>query len=237
MAWPSDKHSAETGGLPLGFSMNSSAAEGEDADAGADLNALGATVPGLSREDYHWHQTFLGNGGDKNSDGDTGKRTADPGIAEVYFPLLAVVLPKWLNGFVTRPEMMGDVRSGVREGNGIELHAAVAAAVAAGRSASASASAATIIKSGAGRKWAADSLAVSPVTSPVRSTAAAAAVAISAAGAPHPQIRRVIFLVSGFGAPRNQTHAPEANSTQATARLMKRFIESCYPHVVVRPCP
>lgn len=49
-----------------------------------------------------------------------------------------------------------------------------------------------------------------------------------------PKIRRVIFLVSGFGAPRNQSHAPEANSTEVTARLMKRFMESCYPEIAVR---
>lgn len=73
-------------------------------------------VPGLTREDYHWHPTHHAGGGktrggDKDGDtygdkdGDTYEDEDAGGvlcIAEVYFPLLAVVLPKWLNGFVTK---------------------------------------------------------------------------------------------------------------------------------------
>ena len=43
-----------------------------------------------------------------------------------------------------------------------------------------------------------------------------------------------MYLVSGYGAPRDARHAPESNSTEATARLMKRFVEACYPEIEVR---
>ena len=112
VSWASDKRGADRGGLPLGFAMHTCAA-----------------VPGLTRDDYHWHQTNQGAGRGTGGGGSgSGGGETDPAIAEVYFPLLAVVLPKWLNGFVTKS--YDSISEG---GAAADLRAAAAAAVAAGR--------------------------------------------------------------------------------------------------------
>jgi hypothetical protein len=195
VSWASDKRGADRGGLPLGFAMHTCAA-----------------VPGLTRDDYHWHQTNQGAGRGTGGGGSgSGGGETDPAIAEVYFPLLAVVLPKWLNGFVTKS--YDSISEG---GAAADLRAAAAAAVAAGRNSTAAAAAAS--NGNSRRRWAADSLAVSPATSPTQALHAAAtsaaAAAAAAACAPCAKIRRVIFLVSGFGAPRNASHIPEVGAVQ-----------------------
>ena len=236
VSWPCDKHGVEKvgrEGLPLGFSLHS-----------CD-NADGLRVPGLTPDDYHWHHSHASRGAgasrvgigpsamvdDADDIANDSKTEEGLTIAEVYFPLLAVVLPKWLNSFVTKCKEEHEHEQEQ------ELRAAAAAVV--GGAAYHNGGIAAIATNGRnrnGRKWAADSLAVSPVTSPrVKPVSSGAAAAEQQQQQQQqPKIRRVIFLVSGFGAPRNQTHATEGNSTEATARLMKRFIESCYPYVEVR---
>ena len=54
------------------------------------------------------------------------------------------------------------------------------------------------------------------------------------AGGPKQKIKRILYLVSGYGAPVDSTHAPESNSTEATARVMKAFVNRAYPDIDVR---
>lgn len=203
VSWPTEERGADAarGSLPLGFSVR-------DPSHGSPGSSA---IPGLpSREDYHWHESCVF---DENSD------ASHPVVAEVYFPLLAVVLPKWLHGFSTgRGGMAGGSSSG-----DIDICAAAAAAVASGTDRQGNGN-------GHRRRWPApaDSLATSP------SHGQGEGPESDAHSSGGPKVRRVLFLVSGYGAPRNEAHAPQGNSTEATARLMKRFVEECYPEVVVR---
>jgi hypothetical protein len=43
-----------------------------------------------------------------------------------------------------------------------------------------------------------------------------------------------LYLVSGYGAPVNATHAPEGNSTESVARVMMQFMNRAYPAIYVR---
>ena len=134
--------------LPLGLSMN------------------GAAEPGLPADEYEWHpaarESFA-----------AARSASPPTFARVYFPVLAAVLPKWINGFVGERESSGGNASG-GDGGGA---------------------------SGA-------------ETEKERIT------------------RRVLYLVSGYGAPVNASHAPESNSTEAMARVIKRFVNTAYPGLI-----
>lgn len=46
-------------------------------------------------------------------------------------------------------------------------------------------------------------------------------------------VKQVLFLVSGVGSPRNWTHSVKGNSTQQCATLMKYFLQTIYPNLVV----
>jgi len=46
-------------------------------------------------------------------------------------------------------------------------------------------------------------------------------------------VKKVIILVTGVGSPRNFTHSPTGNSTEACAELMEAFIHTLYPDVTV----
>ena len=48
-----------------------------------------------------------------------------------------------------------------------------------------------------------------------------------------PNVKKVIFLVSGVGTPRNWTHLRSGNSTQTCAELMELFIHILYPDITV----
>jgi cytidine deaminase len=126
--------------LPLGLSMN------------------GAAEPGRHADSYAWHpaarESFA-----------AARSASPPTFASVYFPVLAAVLPKWINGFV-----------GEREGGNDQPLLAE--------------------------------------TEKERIT------------------RRVLYLVSGYGAPVNASHAPESNSTEAMARVIKRFVDRAYPGLI-----
>ena len=45
--------------------------------------------------------------------------------------------------------------------------------------------------------------------------------------------KKVLILVSGVGQPRNWTHSMKGNSTQQCAELMKSFLQTLYPELVV----
>jgi hypothetical protein len=73
--------------LPLGLSMN------------------GAAEPGLPADEYAWHpaarESFA-----------AARLASPPTFASVYFPVLAAVLPKWINGFVGERAASGGNASG-----------------------------------------------------------------------------------------------------------------------------
>ena len=48
----------------------------------------------------------------------------------------------------------------------------------------------------------------------------------------HPRSRKVVYLVSGCGAPRDITQAEEANSTLRAAQAMRRLLDAAYGHLV-----
>ena len=130
--------------------------------------------------------------------------------AVACFPLLTVTLHKWLTGFNTKtPEEA--------------LRAAAAAAAANHRPPRASQS----------HQWPGPSLATSPEHTPARRPSANE---LRGPSSPprEPKIRRVVYLVTGFGDPVEESHSPEANSTAATARLMKLFINLTHPTVEVK---
>ena len=122
--------------LPVGLDMNGPSAE-----------------PGLSADAYAWHPAARASFAAARS-------ASPPKVAHVFFPVLAAVLPKWINGF-----------AGAEDANG-------------------------------------------------------------AAAPRRVETRRVLYLVSGYGAPVNASHAPESNSTEAMARVMKRFVEWAYPGLI-----
>ena len=141
-----------------------------------------ANLPlGDGPDDFEWHP--------ERSGGEP--PPARPAFAEVYFPLLAVILPRWIHGFA-------DDDASARSGD---------------KNAGAGATNATNDDPNNG--------------GPRRSS--------FGTSSQQPKIRRVVHLVSGYGAPRDRSHAPESNSTEATARIMKRFVEAAYPgQIVVR---
>ena len=127
------------------------------------------------------------------------------------FPLLTVTLHKWLTGFNTKtPEEA--------------LRAAAAAAAANHRQPRASQS----------HQWPGPSLATSPEHTPARRPSATNELRGPSSPPREPKIRRVVYLVTGFGDPVEESHSPEANSTAATARLMKLFINLTHPNVEVK---
>ena len=143
---------------------------------GINVSFDGLVKPGLPAEAYAWHPATA----------ESFVEGARPEFAEVYFPVLAAVLPKWINGFV------GDLeapRANAANANGAEASARTAAG---GPSESANADADANVA----------------------------------------RTRRVLYLVSGYGAPVNASHAPESNSTEAMARVMKRFVEWAYPGLI-----
>ena len=129
--------------------------------------------PGLPAEAYAWHPAAAESFAEARAD-------SPPEFEGVYFPVLAAVLPKWINGFV------GDIET---------PHANAAGTFA---------------------RNAGDGCPDVSDFAPRLSGAT----------------RRVLYLVSGYGAPVNASHAPESNSTEATARVMKRFVESAYPGLI-----
>ena len=46
-------------------------------------------------------------------------------------------------------------------------------------------------------------------------------------------VKQVVILVSGVGQPRNWTHSVRGNSTQQCAELMKMFLQTIYPDLIV----
>jgi hypothetical protein len=46
-------------------------------------------------------------------------------------------------------------------------------------------------------------------------------------------VKQVLILVSGVGTPRNWTHSKTGNSTKQCASLMKQFLQTLYPNLVV----
>jgi hypothetical protein len=48
-----------------------------------------------------------------------------------------------------------------------------------------------------------------------------------------PSVKKVLILVSGVGTPRNFTHSVKGNSTYQCATLMKIFLQTLYPELVV----
>ena len=118
------------------------------------LDMVGPSAePGLSADAYAWHPAARASFAAARS-------ASPPKVAHVFFPVLAAVLPKWINGF-----------AGAEDANG-------------------------------------------------------------AAAPRRVETRRVLYLVSGYGAPVNASHAPEGNSTEAMARLMKKFVELAYPGLI-----
>ena len=170
LRWPAESDDAAL--VPVGFGLRVHR-DTPDPDVSIDrpessteTSTQGTFAPDLSADGYTWHP-----------DNARAKPTR-PSFAEVYFPLLAVILPRWLRGFVE------GAQEGAQEG--------------------------------------ADP--GSLVNSP----------AVGVSSRTSTRVRRVLYLVSGYGAPRDASHAPESNSTEATARLMKRFVEACYPEIDVR---
>jgi cytidine deaminase len=49
----------------------------------------------------------------------------------------------------------------------------------------------------------------------------------------HTNIKQVLILVSGVATPRNWTHSADGNSTYQCARMMKLFLQTIYPRLVV----
>ena len=205
------------GGLPLGFRPRRP-----------------ATPAAVAAAEYHWHE-LRGEMMERDAGEDGTSTDADgAAIAEVYFPLLAAVLPEWLRGFAIdetpRPgERRRDATPMRREKSFSELRKAAALAVsAAAKAANLAGTDVSTAVSAAVAEYTAG-LRPTPANSPLGNSNAAGIAATAV-----PVVRRVVFLVSGFGAPRDATHAPDDNSTAATARLMKRFIEASYPNVAVK---
>jgi hypothetical protein len=48
-----------------------------------------------------------------------------------------------------------------------------------------------------------------------------------------PSVKQVLIVVSGVGTPRNWTHSVNGNSTYQCATLMKMFLQTLYPELVV----
>lgn len=132
------------------------------------LSIKGAAEPGLPADEYEWHpaarESFA-----------AARSASPPTFKRVYFPVLAAVLPKWINGFVGERAASGGNASG-GDGGGDQPRGAE--------------------------------------TEKERIT------------------RRVLYLVSGYGAPVNASHAPESNSTEAMARVIKRFVDRAYPGLI-----
>ena len=124
---------------------------------GLDMNGPSAK-PGLSADAYTWHPAARASFAAARS-------ASPPKVAHVFFPVLAAVLPKWINGFAKNAEDANDAPAPRR----VETFQ---------------------------------------------------------------KTRRVLYLVSGYGAPVNASHAPESNSTEAMARLMKKFVELAYPGLI-----
>jgi len=123
------------------------------------LDMLGPSAePGLSADAYAWHPAARASFAAARS-------ASPPKVAHVFFPVLAAVLPKWINGFAKNAEDANDAPAPRR----VETFQ---------------------------------------------------------------KTRRVLYLVSGYGAPVNASHAPESNSTEAMARLMKKFVELAYPGLI-----
>ena len=123
------------------------------------LDMVGPSAePGLSADAYAWHPAARASFAAARS-------ASPPKVAHVFFPVLAAVLPKWINGFAKNAEDANDAPAPRR----VETFQ---------------------------------------------------------------KTRRVLYLVSGYGAPVNASHAPESNSTEAMARLMKKFVELAYPGLI-----
>ena len=45
---------------------------------------------------------------------------------------------------------------------------------------------------------------------------------------------QVMLLVCGSGQPRDMNADPHSNSTEATAQIVEKFVELCYPDIEVR---
>ena len=107
------------GGLPLGFRPRRP-----------------ATPAAVAAAEYHWHE-LRGEMMERDAGEDGTSTDADgAAIAEVYFPLLAAVLPEWLRGFAIdetpRPgERRRDATPMRREKSFSELRKAAALAVSA----------------------------------------------------------------------------------------------------------
>ena len=158
-------------------------------------------------DDFHWHP-------ESNPFSESVRRSIEKRgtVAVACFPLLTVTLHKWLTGFNTKtPEET--------------LRAAAAAAAANHKPPRPSQSQS---------QWPGPSLATSPEHTPARRPSANDLRGPSGSFQKERNIRRVLYLVTGFGDPVEESHSPEANSTAATARLMKRFINACHPHVEVK---
>ena len=56
-------------------------------------------------------------------------------------------------------------------------------------------------------------------------------------GADKPSTEKRLYLVSGAGLPRNPTHNPLGNSTEAVANIIEVFIRAAYPDIVVEQLP
>jgi len=55
----------------------------------------------------------------------------------------------------------------------------------------------------------------------------------SSTPSPFTKPKKVLILVSGVGQPRNWTHSVKGNSTQQCAELMKTFLQTIYPELIV----
>ena len=169
------------------------------------LRMSAAEVGDICFDDFHWHPESA-----PFHEALRASETLRWRDAVACFPLLTVTLHKWLTGFNTKtPEEA--------------LRAAAAAAAANHRQPRASQS----------HQWPGPSLATSPEHTPARRPSANE---LRGPSSPprEPKIRRVVYLVTGFGDPVEESHSPEANSTAATARLMKLFINLTHPNVEVK---
>jgi hypothetical protein len=55
----------------------------------------------------------------------------------------------------------------------------------------------------------------------------------SSTPSPFTKPKKVLILVSGVGQPRNWTHSIKGNSTQQCAELMKNFLQTIYPELII----
>ena len=123
------------------------------------------TEPGLTADEYRWHP-------DAAPSFAEARKKHPPTFSHVFFPLLASVLPKWIDAFADDAGPGADARDAARA-----------------------------MRAGSSRGFDGNLA----------------------------RVRRVVYLVSGYGAPADAARAPESNSTEAVARVMKRFIEVAYP--------